>query len=78
MYIPKPIYDYAPYYWLVVGLLLILLGFRVGSEGGQMFQYFSVSLGALSAVWGVRILLRRRERQRLDALETLPTGAPPE
>ncbi len=78
MYIPKPIYDYAPYYWLVVGLLLALLGFRVGSEGGQMFQYFSVSLGALSAAWGVLILLRRRARQRLEALETLPTAAPPE
>ena len=78
MYIPKPIYDYAPYYWLVVGLLLVLLGFRVGSEGGQMFQFFSVSLGALSAAWGVRILLRRREKQRLEARRDLPTAAPPE
>ena len=73
MYIPKTIYQYAPYYWLVVGILLALLGFRVGSEGNQMFQYFSVSLGALSCLWGVRILFMRRAQQREDALEVTPS-----
>ena len=71
MYIPKPIYQYAPYYWLVVGILLALLGFRVGAEGNQMFQYFSVSLGALSCLWGVRILFMRRAQQREEAIETV-------
>ena len=78
MYIPKSIYTYAPYYWLTVGVLLVLLGFRVGSEGNEMFQYFSVTLGALSAVWGVRIILMRRAQQRDDAIETAVSTAPPE
>ena len=78
MYIPKSIYTYAPYYWLVVGLLLILLGFRVGSEGGQMFQYFAVTLGALSGAWGVRIILMRRAQRRDEALEAVASATPPE
>jgi len=78
MYIPKSIYQYAPYYWLVVGLLLVLLGFRVGSQGGQMFQYFSVALGALSGIWGVMIFLMRRAQQRDAAVETTVSATPPE
>jgi hypothetical protein len=78
MYIPKPIYQYAPYYWLVVGVLLALLGFRVGSEGGQMFQYFSVTLGALSCAWGVRIIFLRRAEQRLTTVDTAVSEVPPE
>lgn len=78
MYIPKSIYTYAPYYWLVVGALLALLGFRVGSEGGQMFQYFAVTLGVLSAAWGVRIILMRRAQRRNEAVEAAVSAAPPE
>lgn len=78
MHIPKSIYTYAPYYWIVVGVLLALLGIRVGSEGGEMFQYFSVALGALSAAWGVRIIFMRRAQQRDAAIETAVSTAPPE
>ncbi len=78
MYIPKSIYTYAPYYWIIVGVLLALLGLRVGSEGGQMFQYFSVTLGALSAAWGVRIIFIRRAQRRDNAVETAVSTAPPE
>mgnify|MGYP001551196072 FL=1 len=78
MYIPKSIYTYAPYYWIVVGALLMLLGFRVGSEGGEMFQYFAVTLGALSAAWGVRIIFMRRAQRRDAAIEAAVSTAPPE
>ena len=78
MYIPKSIYTYAPYYWITVGVLLALLGFRVGSEGNEMFQYFSVTLGALSAAWGVRIILMRRAQRRDSAIETAASTAPPD
>ena len=78
MYIPKSIYTYAPYYWIVVGALLMLLGFRVGSEGGEMFQYFAVTLGALSAIWGVRIIFMRRAQRRDAAIEAAVSTAPPE
>ena len=78
MYIPKSIYTYAPFYWLIVGVLLALLGFRVGSQGGETFQYFAVTLGALSSAWGIKIFLMRRAQQRVDELETLPSSSPPE
>ena len=78
MYIPKSNYTYAPYKCIVVDVLLVLLGIRVGSEGGQMFQYFSVTLGALSAGWGVRIIFMRRAQQRAAAVEAAVSAAPPE
>ena len=78
MYIPKSIYTYAPYYWLIVGVLLAALGLRVGSEGGQMFQYFSMTLGALSVAWSVRIILMRRAQRRNEAVEAAASATPPE
>jgi hypothetical protein len=58
MHLPKPIYQYAPHYWVVVGILLVLLG--LDSDPGSMFRYFSITLGALSTVWGAMIFMRRR------------------
>ena len=78
MYIPKSIYTYAPYYWFIVGVLLAALGLQVGSEGGQLFQYFSMTLGALSVAWSVRIILMRRAQRRNAATEAAVSAAPPE
>lgn len=73
MHLPKFVYEYAPHYWIIVGVLLMLLGFRVGSDGAQTFQYFAVSLGALSSIWGARVFLLRRAQRMPDS-----AAAPPE
>lgn len=67
MYLPKSVYKAAPFYWIVVGVLMALLGLRIGQEGGHLFRNFAVALGALSCVWGVRILLVRRSRNTEEA-----------
>ena len=67
MHLPKPIYDYAPHYWVVVGILLALLG--MDSEPGSTFRYFSIALGALSAVWGAMIFLKRRAQRQIEDSE---------
>ena len=70
MYLPKSIYRFAPQYWFIVGALLVLLGVRVGSEGSQVFQYFSIALGALSCIWGASIFFMRRSQRQMEAAET--------
>lgn len=67
MHLPKSVYEYAPHYWIVVGVLLVLVGLREGSQGNPVFQYASVALGALSCVWGATIFLLRRARRQPDA-----------
>ena len=67
MHLPKPIYEYAPHYWIVVGILLVLLG--MDADPGSMFRYFSIALGALSAVWGAAILLKRRAVRQIEDSE---------
>jgi hypothetical protein len=61
MHLPESIYRYAPYYWIVVGVLLALLG--LDSDPG-MFRYFSIALGALSLGWGVTVLWQRRQARQ--------------
>lgn len=62
MYLPNSIYERAPHYWLFVGMLLIILGVYLGVQVDSKFTVLGVSLGALSCVWGVRILLRRARK----------------
>ena len=67
MHLPKPIYEYAPHYWVVVGILLVLLG--LDSDPGSTFRYFSIALGVLSSVWGAMIFLRRRAQRQVEDSE---------
>jgi hypothetical protein len=62
MKLPKSVYDYAPHYWVVVGVLLAALGF--GSDPGP-FRYFSITLGLLTFAWGLTVFRRRRAQSRL-------------
>ena len=63
MHLPKPIYNYAPHYWVVAGILMVLLG--LDSEPGSLFRYFAMTIGVLSTVWGTMIFLKRRAYRRV-------------
>jgi hypothetical protein len=67
MHLPKSVYEVVPHYWIVVGILLVLLG--LDSEPGTIFRYFSIALGALSTAWGMMILLKRRSARRVKDSE---------
>ena len=62
MYLPNTLYERAPHYWLFVGLLLIILGVYLGLQVDTKFILLGVGLGALSCVWGIRILVRRARK----------------
>lgn len=63
MYLPKPIYQYAPHYWVIAGILMLLLG--LDAAPGSTFRYFAISIGVLSAVWGTTIFLKRRAHRQV-------------
>lgn len=62
MWIPKPIYERAPQYWIIVGLLLVILGIYLGLQISPAFLFIGCSAGLGSIVWG-SIVLRRRKSQ---------------
>lgn len=67
MHLPKPIYDLAPHYWVVVGILMMLLG--LDTDHSFFFRSFSIALGALSTFWGASIFLKRRAQRQLKDSE---------
>jgi len=62
MYLPNSLYERAPHYWLLVGLLLVILGIYLGVQVDTKFLFLGVSLGALSCAWGIRVFLRRARK----------------
>jgi hypothetical protein len=70
MYVPKTIYENAPYYWIVLGIALILLGvfyFRIGHQ-----EYFMAGAGggAIAFVWGLFVLGRRLAQKKRKVCST--------
>ena len=62
MYLPDSLYERAPHYWLLIGLLLMVLGIYLGVQMNTGFLLLGVSLGILSCAWGIRVLLRRSRK----------------
>lgn len=62
MYLPNSLYERAPYYWLFIGLLLMVLGVYLGLQMDPAFLYLGVTLGVLSFAWGVRVFLHRTRK----------------
>ena len=62
MYLPESLYERAPYYWLFVGMLLVIVGIYLGLQVDTKFLFVGVSLGLLSCAWGLRIYLRRARK----------------
>lgn len=61
MWIPGPLYDRAPHYWLFVGLLLVVVGIYLGMEMHRAFLYIGVLLGGSSCAWALRVFQRRTQ-----------------
>ena len=45
MWLPTPVYEKAPHYWLLLGLLLIVLGVYLGLEIGRAYLVVGVGCG---------------------------------
>jgi len=71
MWIPGPLYDRAPHYWLFVGLLLVVVGIYLGMEMHRAFLYVGVLLGGSSCAWALRVFQRRTQAPRDAATESV-------
>ena len=57
MWLPTPIYERVPQFWLLLGLLFISSGVYLGFDYRLSFAY--VFVGAICIAWSVTILIRR-------------------
>ena len=66
MWIPKPIYDHAPLFWLLLGSLFLAGGIYLNFSDGLQATYFVFAVFCFGhAAW--TFFARRRHRQRAEA-----------
>ena len=65
MWLPAPIYERVPQFWLLLGLLFFAFGLYLGFEFELIFAY--VALGALCVARSIWIFLARRMHRSQDA-----------
>ncbi len=66
MWIPKTVYDRAPQYWVLVGLMLLVVGIYLGLELHPLFFIVGLGVGLASVIWGFRIYDRRRHEHLFE------------
>jgi len=67
MWLPTPLYEKAPHYWLLLGLLLVVLGIYLGVEVGRFYLFLGVGSGIASCAWSVRTYWQRSLRREGEA-----------
>ena len=70
MFVPKSVYEYAPYYWIVLGVFLIVVGTYLGTEGSVTYLYAGIGGGAIACLWGLRVFQRRLSQTSRQPCET--------
>ena len=65
MWLPTPIYERLPQFWLLLGLLFMASGVFLGFEYWMSFVYLGV--GLVCCVWSVCIVaMRAKSRGEID------------
>lgn len=59
MFVPKSLYESAPYYWIVLGIVLIIMGVYLGATGNLTYSLAGIGGGAISCIWGLLVFQRR-------------------
>jgi hypothetical protein len=70
MFVPKFIYEKAPFYWIILGVLLIVIGTYYGKMGDPIFFAAGIGGGAIACVWGLVVFGRRLSRQERQPCES--------
>ncbi len=77
MWIPTPIYERIPQFWLLLGLLFMSSGTYLGFDYWLTFVYFG--FGFVCALWSIRIFVMRaihRSRLRQQEVPVEPADDP--
>ena len=65
MWLPTPLYEKAPHYWLFLGLFLMVVGAYLGVEMDRRYLFLGVGVGLACCGWSARTYWQRsfnRER----------------
>jgi hypothetical protein len=62
VWLPTPVYEKAPHYWLLLGLLFIVVGMYLGYARDPIFIYTGIAVGVACCAWGIRVLAKRAKR----------------
>ena len=57
MWLPTPVYERIPQFWLLIGLLFMSSGLYLGFDYELSFVYFGV--GVFCVAWGALIFIKR-------------------
>jgi hypothetical protein len=77
MWIPKPLYDHAPLFWLLLGALFMAGGLFLGFGEGLKAAYFVFAIFCIGqSVW--TFFARRRYRRQAQQGETEEAAEPAE
>lgn len=63
MFVPKFVYEYAPFYWIILGVLLIAVGTYLGRAGNEVLFFAGIGGGAIACVWGLVVFGRRLSQE---------------
>jgi hypothetical protein len=72
MWIPTPVYERLPQFWLLLGLLFMSSGVYLGFEYRLSSAYFFI--GALCVVWSAKTLIMRQKFRSQKTLFVSPTS----
>jgi hypothetical protein len=68
MWLPTPVYERVPQFWILIGLLFMSSGTYLGFDYSLSFVYFAA--GFACVIWSVVIYVKR-SRYRSDPIPTI-------
>ena len=78
MWLPSQFYEKAPHYWLLLGLLFIVVGSYLGLQIGLNYLYFGVAVGLCCCWWSIRVFTARAKYRRPESSDDCEQLAEPE
>lgn len=60
MWVPKSVYESAPRYWILIGILLLVVGIYIGREVHPVYFMVGGGTGLCSVFWGIRVYDKRQ------------------
>jgi hypothetical protein len=76
MWIPKPIYDHAPFFWFLLGVLFLAGAIYLNFSDGLRAAYYVFAIFCFGhAVWTFVARRRFRQQRDLQAAERSPEPA---
>jgi hypothetical protein len=78
VWLPSQFYEKAPHYWLILGLLFIVVGSYLGLQIGLNYLYFGVAVGLSCCGWSIRVFNARAKHRRPESSGEAEQLAQPE